>query len=628
MKGFSNVSGQAPEIKGFTLIKKLGSGKSADVYLANQECFDRQVALKILHPALNADSAFKQRFMEKIKKIKQLSHPNLLEVYSIGESNDYSYIVSEYIPEGNLGQKLASAPPLTAEECASIFTQVSETLSYCHAKGLLHGNLHNNKIYLRSNGKIAISDYALARAQIKGKLFSSIYHISPEQLQGKKSTKAVDFYAMGICCYQALTGQYPFTGNSAKAIAALHLQQEASPLPENVASFQTIINGLLTKDPATRISSHEQLLPLLKQINQSGSPRELKISATDDFELDGDQSTTTNEEELVLPTMPNNETPWSRILVVIFILAIIAGAAWYAYQYSIMSNLDNTPIEPVAEAPVAEVATENPGQARINRLLEKAEALMRQGNFLRPIGNNAYGKYQSVLEADKENALALEGIKRIAAHFIDQAREQLQENQLKLAQESINNAKAVDDSIPGLQELQAELDSRYAKIAADKAERAKIAAAQKQAQAKKAQAERARIAAEKKRIAEEEARLQRLAEEERLMKEAQALSTKMRLDKLKVNGLLNKANTYFKRGEYRSPAKENALEKYLEVLAIAPDNSAAQTGLHKVVDTMIPEIEGYLSKQQYSMAKNLYDQAIEASPNHERLKALGQSKGW
>ncbi|NRB38179.1 MAG: protein kinase [Pseudomonadales bacterium] len=659
----SPASRQAPQVKGFTLIKKLGSGKSADVYLANQECFDRKVALKILHASLNDDPGFKKRFFEKVKLIKQLSHPHLAEVYSVGESEGRTYLVMEYFPGGNLAKKIENLKKLSAKECAQAYLQVSEAISYCHQKGILHGNLHNKKIYIRDNGKIALSDYVLARAQIKGKLFNSIHHISPEQLQGQKPSKAVDYYAMGICCYQALTGTLPFTGNSAKDIANQHINNRPAALPEETSSFQDVIDGLLNKDPQQRTANHEALAPDLLDIIQQAQQEKvtsdtIQLSSVDDFEpgissplksdtpsttiaaesLNANKKAATNSEEQadIDAAMAALEKSSSPKVAIAGIAALLLSAALGSWYYINMDTAAPAAVVTPTTTITPEPIQEDPTQQRIERLLAKAEILMDAGKYTQPIGNNAYGKYQLVLEKDSRNPRALDGIQRITAKLLQQAHSKINKNQLKPAKKIITIVKAIDKHAKGLSEAELALNKKMTQQAARQAEKSRKANdawALKQRQAQEAKtAEQARIDAEEEklaRLAAEKQLQQELAEEQRQQAaEAQANITMGYLNKLKVNGLLRKADTYYKRGEFHSPAQENALEKYMQVLLIDANNQIARQGLIKVVDTIVPEIQAFLDQQQYSMAKNLYDQAITATPNHSLLKKLGQSKGW
>ena len=653
-----------PSVKGFTLVKKLGSGKSADVYLANQECFDRLVALKILHASVLNDPGFKPRFFDRIKKVKQLKHPNLADVYSVGETNGRLYLVTEYFAEGDINSMLSREQALPPAYCANVFQRVSEALHLCHRQGLLHGNLHNGKIFIRDDGSVAVTDYALARAQIKGKLFNSIHHISPEQLQGKKPTLAVDFYAMGICFYHTLTGKLPYSGTSAKAIAQLHLQQAIPALPTELASFQDVINALLDKQPEQRLQQHQALSTILDTLIHQYSAddkQDIQLSSHDDFELDAGRSgmsASANllreqnvirapaDEEPLFPTPVTKSSNKPMLLGAAALVLLITGAGgWYAInnQAPVPSN-----DQPVPAVTVATVAKDNAdskkrhSQQRIERLLTLAEELMAMGNYIRPIGNNAYGKYQSVLDADTNNARALQGIAAITQHYVTQTVEQTRVNRLAKAQKSLDQAKAIDANAPGLREAEEGLRAKWIQLAERRAAKARQLEDAKQAAKQQALEEAEQLAAEQARLAElqalgaaEEARLaaeqelqRQRDEEQRLKDEAQVNATKIQLNKLKVNGLLNKADTYYKRGEFHSPARENALEKYSQVLAIEPGNTIAQQGLNNVIDTMTPEIQSLLKQQQYSRAKNLYDQAIEAAPQHAALKQLGQSKGW
>lgn len=685
-----------PIISGYTLKKHLGSGKSADSYLAIQDCFDREVTIKLMHASLKADTSFKKRFLEKIQKVKKLNQTSLTAIYAAGESDGRVYVAQEYFSQGHIGQKIKQNSALEPSEIVTLFKQIIPSLTAGHEQGIIHGNLHANKIYMRNDGSFILNDYALARAKIKGQIYNQISHISPEQLQAKPASKAVDYYALGIVLHHALTGQLPFIGNNNKEIATKHLKQSIPELPNKLSSFQPLLQHLLAKNPNQRIQSAEELIKELDQAmasyeNHTVAPEtksstqnleketvtenetsfetepevdKLQLHSHDNFEPTAHNTALNinteapdlnkprprdhanklradindrNSQQTQKPQRNNTVIIASIALIGVFIITVCSiylapqitpsNTVLMSLNKQLMSLFQQEEEEtPVEALPIIEIVKEpiDPQAQRIQRLLEKADELMALESYVSPIGNNAYGKYLAIKELEINNGQAETGINKIASIFVAKAADQMDKNRLQQAEESLQQAKAINKDAAGLIEAEVRL----------KEKRKQRALAQAEA-TRKAQAKAAQEAAKKRLQAlEAKAKLQRLAEAEKLRLEAQAEEEAKRkakadsLTKLRIKGLLAKADTYFKRGEYHSPAHENALEKYLQVSALEPANTVALQGIKNVVDTMLPEIEQFLQQQQYSMAKNLYDQAIQAAPQHAELKALGQANGW
>ena len=635
-----------PEVKGFTISKKLGSGKSAVVYLATQDCFDREVALKILHKPLTNDPSFKKRFSQKMQQGSLLNHPALADVYAAGESNGHMYIAMEYFPSGNLTQKISQQKSgLFPREVIRLFQSTCEIFSYCHQQNFIHGNFHNSKLYFRSNGDIAIIDMTLTQARIKGKIFTQMSHLSPEVLRGADGSKKTDLYAIGISLYQALTGKLPFDGENNKEIAQKHIQTPAAKLSGNNAPFQSIIDKLLVKNPEQRLGDANILKDLLIQLRDTiesapAKPDSSTMTATDDFEINTPKSggsaariqadnLRANLEDL--PAMPSGsmKVPVLAAASVFLLIAAATGGWLYTNNSTVEEQIEVQVEAPVVEPTVIEKI--DPKLARIERLLAKAKEFLQQGRYVQPIGNNAYGKYRSVLDIDSNNITAQNGVALIAAHLVEVANTQINKNKLNQAEETLQQARSIDANAAGLAAAEQALKSRRSAIAARlkaTSDKNRAAAEKKRLKAERIAAKAAAAKAEQQRIEAEKALQEQLIEEERLSKENIKKKMQQNLAKLRINGLINKANTYFTRGEFHSPAKENALEKYSEVIAIDPSNSAAQQGLNKVVDKMLPEIEVFINNKQYSMAKNLYDQAYTARPKHAALNAIGATQGW
>ena len=330
-------------------------------------------------------------------------------------------------------------------------------------------------------------------------------------------------------------------------------------------------------------------------------------------------------------------TSKNKLLPMLFFSIVIGiiffGAAAY-YHTSI--NDDGAIIEETQHKTFIEDKPHfDPQQERIKRLLNQAEGFILQGQFIQPIGKNAFGKYESVLRIDNNNEKALSGIQSIADHFIQVALNHIDKGQLEAAELAIQRAKTVSTEADGIADVEQTLAALISSSDASAAEKIRQAAAKKAAQEKawrEQQTKKKAAAEEAEKIARqqaaEQAAMEKLADEARLREEAEANAAQQRLAKLKIQGLLNKADTYFKRQEFYAPEEENALTKYSLVIAIDPGNRIALQGIDNVIDKMIPTIETQLNNKHFSHAKNLFDLAETANPYHPKLLILKKNQGW
>ncbi len=317
----------------------------------------------------------------------------------------------------------------------------------------------------------------------------------------------------------------------------------------------------------------------------------------------------------------------------VFIGIIIIGAA--AYYYNSINDDAVVIQETQHETIIEDNPPFDPQQERIKRLLNQAEDFKLQGQFIQPIGKNAFGKFESVLRIDNNNEKALSGIQSIADHFIQVALNHIDKGQLEAAELAIQQAKTVSADSDGIADIEQTLAALISSSDASAVEKIRRDAAKKAEQEKawrEQQAKKKAVAEEAEKIARqqaaERAAMEKLADEARLREEAEANAAQQRLAKLKIQGLLNKADTYFKRQEFYAPEEENALTKYSLVIAIDPGNRIALQGIDNVIDKMIPIIETQLNNKHFSHAKNLFDLAETANPYHPKILLLKKKQNW
>ena len=261
----------------YEIIRSIGEGGMANVYLGYDTILDRNVAIKILRGDLSNDEKFVRRFQREALSASSLAHPNIVEMYDVGEDNGLYYIIMEYIEGKTLKQLLKKRGTLTLSEAIDIMLQLTDGMAHAHDSYIIHRDLKPQNIMIKDDGQIKITDFGIAMALNSTQLtqtnsvMGSVHYLPPEQASGKGCTIKSDIYSMGIIFYELLSGSLPFKGDNAVEIALKHMRD---PLPslreENPAipqSIENIIRKATAKNPKNRYadarSMHEDLLTAL-----------------------------------------------------------------------------------------------------------------------------------------------------------------------------------------------------------------------------------------------------------------------------------------------------------------------------------------------------------------------------
>lgn len=261
----------------YEIIRSIGEGGMANVYLGYDTILDRNVAIKILRGDLSNDEKFVRRFQREALSASSLAHPNIVEMYDVGEDNGLYYIIMEYIEGKTLKQLLKKRGTLTLSEAIDIMLQLTDGMAHAHDSYIIHRDLKPQNIMIKDDGQIKITDFGIAMALNSTQLtqtnsvMGSVHYLPPEQASGKGCTIKSDIYSMGIIFYELLSGSLPFRGDNAVEIALKHMRD---PLPslreENPAipqSIENIIRKATAKNPKNRYadarSMHEDLLTAL-----------------------------------------------------------------------------------------------------------------------------------------------------------------------------------------------------------------------------------------------------------------------------------------------------------------------------------------------------------------------------
>ena len=261
----------------YEVIRSIGEGGMANVYLGYDCILDRNVAIKVLRGDLSNDEKFVRRFQREALSASSLAHPNIVEMYDVGEDNGTYYIVMEYVEGKTLKQLLKKRGNLTLSEAIDIMLQLTDGMAHAHDSYIIHRDLKPQNIMIRNDGQIKITDFGIAMALNATQLtqtnsvMGSVHYLPPEQASGKGSTIKSDIYSMGIIFYELLTGTLPFRGDNAVEIALKHMREPIPSIreenPSIPQSIENIIKRATAKNPKNRYDSaremHDDLLTAL-----------------------------------------------------------------------------------------------------------------------------------------------------------------------------------------------------------------------------------------------------------------------------------------------------------------------------------------------------------------------------
>ena len=263
----------------YQIIKTIGEGGMANVYLAYDTILDRDVAVKVLRGDLANDEKFVRRFQREALSASSLTHPNIVEVYDVGEDHGQYYIVMEYVEGRHLKDLIKKRGKLTLSEVIDIMLQITDGMSVAHDSYIIHRDIKPQNIMILENGLVKIMDFGIAMAMNSTQLtqtnsvMGSVHYLPPEQANGKGSTLQSDIYSMGIVMYELLTGKLPYKGDNAVEIALKHLKEPLpsirDELPNIPQSVENIIIKATAKNPKNRYADaremHNDLLTCLDE---------------------------------------------------------------------------------------------------------------------------------------------------------------------------------------------------------------------------------------------------------------------------------------------------------------------------------------------------------------------------
>jgi serine/threonine-protein kinase PpkA len=486
------------KIPGYQIKHQLGRGGMASVYLAIQESFGRDVALKVLAPHHAIDSEFSQRFLREARIISQLVHPNIVTVYDVGVYEGLHYLSMEYIRGQDLQEACGS---LSKRQVINIIRDVAKALEYAHQKGYVHRDVKPENIMLAEDGRVVLMDFGIARGSDTtlgmtktGRAIGTPYYMSPEQTKGQPVDHRTDIYSLGVVLYQMLTGYVPYDADSAIAVGIKHVSAPIPQLPDSLRFLQPIINTCLSKDPAHRFQSAAELIHVLEAIPDAMlDAAEAKAEAFRMAGRDHNAETlipgeTLNDEAIPhirIPTEERKTVSATRIPVVttkpprrrrglLFLLLLLTlGLAGYLKQeqliglwhdqvhpYLVQNNILKAPSLAVATGESIETAGPSPSatdgaitdstqeqatptrtattiptpQERIQQLLTELDAQPEQAVELATL-------YRQLIRQEPNNPAPKQGIAELRIWYTDNIRESFAAEDLSRARSLIDQMK-------------------------------------------------------------------------------------------------------------------------------------------------------------------------------------------
>src|SRR6056297_10605 len=274
----------------YKIERQIGSGGMALVYEAKDVMLDRKVAIKMLRPEFVSDEDFINKFRHEAKAVAKITHPNVVSIYYIVESENSLYLVMEYIEGKDLKSLIQKRGKLSVVEALDIANQVTAAVEVAHENNIIHCDIKPHNILITDNNQVKVTDFGIARAvtsstmTITDTIMGSAHYFSPEQAQGEEISTYSDIYSIGVVLYEMLSGRVPFKGESPISVALKHIQKEPKELKEVFPSVPEEVNELvmktLSKEPEDRQESasqlREEIIMAIKNIEASDQFKEEK----------------------------------------------------------------------------------------------------------------------------------------------------------------------------------------------------------------------------------------------------------------------------------------------------------------------------------------------------------------
>ena len=416
----------------YQLLRRLGRGGMADVYLAKQGSLRRNIALKILKPDLAKDVSYVQRFQREAQAAANLVQANIVQIYEVGEVQGFHYIAQEYVQGRNLKQYLNRYGAVESVMAINVIRQCALALQKAGELHVIHRDIKPENIMLSTKGEVKITDFGLARINNSaakqaltsvGITMGTPLYMSPEQVEGSAIDQRSDIYSLGVTAYHILAGHPPFQGDTALVIAVQHVKDTATPLnelrPDIPLGLCQLIEEMMAKNPSDRVDSATQLIKNLRRI---------KIDLDEDWEMIVEKLATSEQYVMessigwsqakleatrqLQTVMKGNLRPWwrsSATFAALLLLCIVGMAGgWALATQTAPPALLNEQLIAQSDVPKMKTAEQQYTAAqmasdRFSKVLQEKYWLAVEQNF--PIAEapvNAKNKRELIVRRSKE----------------------------------------------------------------------------------------------------------------------------------------------------------------------------------------------------------------------------------
>ncbi len=452
------------EISGYRLVRLLGQGGMATVYLALQTSLGRQVAIKVLASERTPSEDVVKRFSQEARVIARLDHPHIVSIYEIGRtSSGQLYYTMPYLTNGDL-----AARDLREDQGAivTVMRALLQALAYAHEQGIVHRDVKPENVLFDKLDRPLLADFGIAlatrsgiRVTREGAAIGSSGYMSPEQSRSHAIDGRSDLYSLGVVSYEMLTGELPFSGTDPLAVALAHVENPVPRLPPTRRHWQALLDKALAKDPDERYQSAAEFLAALDDVQAQIEGRVPPAAAS------------SPKAPRRLPWADWSRNAWAAVASVVVLLLFSAWMLWHGPAAPPETASRNAAVTAPASAPAEGKPTKTsapanpvdaagtlaaaadatlPDTADLDRLIAEGNALLKQGKLLEPAGDNAAERFMSVLKRQPERAAARAGIAAVLEKHAARVDKSLQNGDTAAARAGIEQARLlVDQAVPG-----------------------------------------------------------------------------------------------------------------------------------------------------------------------------------
>jgi hypothetical protein len=435
-------------IPGYRILRPIGEGGMASVFLAVQESLDREVALKVMSPVLAANAEFASRFVVEGKITAKLQHPNLVTVYDIGSHKGVYYLAAEYIPGGTLKEKVTDGG-LSVAQILDIATDIAQGLDFAHSKGFVHRDVKPGNVLFRADGRVVLADFGIAKAMdgsnsstVAGASIGTPDYMSPEQARGEPVDGRSDLYSLGTVLYELLVGTPPYQAGDPFTVALMHVTHPVPELPEPYVWLQPLVSGLMAKQADQRYKTGAAFVDALHQLLAT-APQGAVLQETNTRKPGSGSriasGAATQQRTRVSMQRREGRPVWFWPVAGSLLLFVAALAGWWLLSPTAVpeGGVATIPTPTTAPAAVDPADTgpvpagfelpqpvDAPDRGELERLLNAGDQLFEYGTTVEPSrkltmpdDDSALGYYRRVLALDPENARARAGVAGIVAFY-------------------------------------------------------------------------------------------------------------------------------------------------------------------------------------------------------------------